>query len=136
MTGFTLHLADATRHERIEGVASFVGEDASGGFGVLPGHERLVTCLSFGLARYRVGEGPWVYLALPGAVLRFAGDDLTVSTRRYLMDEDFDRVSTALQEELIQEEEELVAVKESLRQMEEALLRRLWQLRRAGEAGA
>ena len=29
--GFTLHLQSAARYERIEAVASFVGQDASGG---------------------------------------------------------------------------------------------------------
>jgi F-type H+-transporting ATPase subunit epsilon len=134
VSGFTLHLADAARTERIEGVTSFVGEDLSGGFGLWPGHARLVTCLNFGLARFRVSRGPWQYLALPGAVLRFAGDALTVSTRRYLVDPDLERVSAALQEEMLAEEVELSAVKQSLRRMEEAMLKRLWQLKRGGEA--
>lgn len=134
MTGFTLHLADAARAERIEGVTAFVGEDASGSFALWPRHARLVTCLTFGLARFKVGEGAWQYLALPGAVLRFAGDDLTVSTRRYLVDPDLERVSAALKEEMLAEEAELSAVKDSLRRMEEEMLKRLWQLKRGGEA--
>jgi len=93
-----------------------------------------LTCLAFGLARYRQGEGPWVYLAVPGAVLRFAGGVLTVSTRRYLTDPDFGRISTALQEVLLKEEEALGAVRDSLRRMEEAMLKRIWKLQRAGEA--
>jgi len=127
---FTLKLQDATRSEAIERVTSFVGEDASGSFGILAGHARFLTCLVIGLARYRVGDAPWTYLALPGAVAYFRDDVLTLSTRRFLRDQDYTRVSEALQRELLAEEEKLHAVKESLQQMEEAVLKRLWQMRR------
>lgn len=133
MNAFTLRLADAARTETVEGVTSFVGEDASGAFGIQAGHERFVTCLAFGLARFRAGEGPWTYLAVPGAVLRYADGVLTVSTRRYLTDPDFGRISAALGEVLLKEEEALGAVRDSLRRMEEAMLKRLWRLQRAGE---
>jgi F-type H+-transporting ATPase subunit epsilon len=136
VTGFTLHLADATRAERVEGVTSFVGVDHSGSFGLWPRHHRLVTSLVFGLARFRVGEAPWEYLAVPGAVLRFAGDDLQVSARRYLRDSDLDRISAALEDVLLAEEAELAALKDSLRQMEEAMLKRLWRLQRRPEGAA
>ena len=63
MSGFTLELADAARAERFEGVTAFVGEDASGSFAIWPRHARMVTCLTFGLARFRVGEAPWSYVA-------------------------------------------------------------------------
>lgn len=63
MNTFTLQLQSATQFERIEGVASFVGEDASGAFGILTGHARMLTALVFGLARYRVGADPWTFLA-------------------------------------------------------------------------
>lgn len=128
MSTFTLHLQDALRYERIDGVSSFVGEDASGSFGVLAGHQRLLTCLVFGLARFRVGEAPWQYLAVPGAVLYFIDNALYVSTRRYLRDPDYGAISQALQEQLVAEEAELRATRESLRRMEEEVLHRIWQL--------
>ena len=37
MKAFTLRLQDATHAEEITGVTSFVGEDASGSFGILAG---------------------------------------------------------------------------------------------------
>lgn len=130
MKGFSLVLQDATGGEQIAGVSAFVGEDASGSFGILPGHARFMTTLVVGLARYRCGEQPWQYLALPGAVLYFSGEHLTLSTRRYLRDADYLRISAALQQQLLAEEENLRAVKESLRQMEEELLRRMWEMGR------
>jgi len=130
---FVLHLQDATRYERIEGVNSFVGEDASGSFGLLAGHARFMTALLFGLARFRVEGRAWQYLALPGALLYFVDNTLTISTRRYLRDENYQRISAALSEQLLAEEENLRDMKEQLRRMEQEMLRRLWQMRRPGE---
>ncbi len=127
MNSFTLQLQDATRAETITGVSSFVGEDASGSFGILAGHARMMASLIIGLARYRVGEEAWQYLALPGAVLYFHGDVLTLSTRHYLRDSDYMRISQALQQQLLAEEEKLYAMKKSLRHMEEEVFKRLWE---------
>jgi F-type H+-transporting ATPase subunit epsilon len=57
-SSFQLHLQSAIRYERIEAVTSFVGQDASGSFGILPGRAGFMTILSFGLARFRVADGP------------------------------------------------------------------------------
>lgn len=133
MKSFTLKLQDATHSEEISGVTSFVGEDASGSFGILAGHARLASLLIMGLARYRVGEDQWRYLALPGAVLYFHDDVLTLSTRRYLQDDDYMRISQALQQQLLAEEEKLHVLKTSLHRMEEAVLKRLWEMGRKGQ---
>jgi F-type H+-transporting ATPase subunit epsilon len=130
MKTFTLVLHDATRSEEIKQVTSFVGEDRSGSFGILPGHARMMTSLIIGLARFRIGEGSWKYLAVPGAVLYFHDNELTLSTRRYLLDDDYMRISQALAQQLIAEEEQLHAMKESLHRMEEEVLRRLWEMGR------
>jgi F-type H+-transporting ATPase subunit epsilon len=131
MSGFVLHLQGATQYERIEDVRSFVGEDASGAFGILPGHARFMTSLLFGLARFRTGEGGWQFLALPGALLDFSDNALYLCARRYLRDPDYARISAALEQQLLAEEQDLRGMKESLRRMEEGMLRRLWQMRRA-----
>lgn len=132
MKSFTLLLQDATQSEEVEGVTSFVGEDASGSFGILAGHARMMTSLIIGLARFRIGEDTWRYLALPGAVLYFHDNVLTLSTRRYLLDNDYMRISQALQQQLLTEEEKLRTIKESLHHMEEEVLQRLWEMGRKG----
>ena len=132
MSTFTLLLQDASRSERIDGVNSFVGEDASGSFGILHDHSREMTTLVTGLARFRIGETNWHYLAMPGAVLYFLDNVLTLSTRRYLRDDDYTRISEALQEQLLTEEQQLHTTRESLRRMEESLLKRLWELGHKG----
>lgn len=130
---FVLHLQSATQYERIEGVTGFVGEDESGLFGILTGHERLMTALVFGLARFRTADAPWQFLALPGALLYFVGNELFISTRRYLRDEDCRRISLALDEQLLEEETALRGLKDSLHRLEEEMFKRLWKMGRRGE---
>jgi F-type H+-transporting ATPase subunit epsilon len=130
VNSFTLKLQDATRSEEIDGVSAFVGEDGTGSFGIRADHARFMAILKIGLARFRVGEGSWTYLASPGAVLYFYDNTLTLSTRRYLLDEDYMRISRALQDQLLAEEETLRAMKDSLHRMEQAILRRLWEMGR------
>jgi len=130
MTTFNLHLQSATQYEVIEDVVSFVGEDGSGNFGIQANHTRLMASLSFGLARYRCGDQPWQYLALPGALLYFVDNRLYLNTRRYVRDSDYARINTALREQLHQEESGLQRIKESLRRMEEEMLKRLRDMQR------
>lgn len=130
MRTFTLHLQDASQHERIEGVESFVGRDESGSFGVMAGHARMMTALTFGLARYRVAGADWQYVALPGGLLYFRDNELTVSARRYLRGAEFERMAAALERQLLVEEEELRTLKESLRRIEEALFKHLLRMKR------
>lgn len=132
MNTFTLLLQDTRRSERIDQVSSFIGEDDSGSFGIRANHARMMTALVTGLARFRFGAGDWQYLAMPGAVLYFRNNVLTLSTRHYLRDVDYTRISAALQEQLLAEEEQLRSTRESLRRMEESLLRRLWEMGRKG----
>lgn len=130
MNGFTLTLFDTTRELRIEGVTSFMGEDASGSFGILPNHARFMTVLVFGLARFRQQENHWQYLALPGGVLYFKDNELTLSTRHFLLDTDFEQITAALEQELAVEEQKLRVTRISLLQMEQALFKRILSLQR------
>ena len=131
MKGFNLKLQDATHSEVITNVTSFVGEDATGSFGILADHARIMTTLVMGLARFRIDDA-WQYLALPGALLYFHDNVLTLSTRRYLLDDDYMRISAALQQQLLVEEEKLHTMKESLHRMEEVILKRMWEMGRPG----
>ena len=130
MNTFSLQLHDATHTETIDGVSSFVGEDASGSFGIQANHATIIASLNFGLARFRIGEQKWHYLALPGALLYFIDNRLTITTRRYLIDSDYERISSALQDKFISEEEKLQTMKNSLHHMEEEMLRRMWEMGR------
>jgi F-type H+-transporting ATPase subunit epsilon len=129
-----MHLESTTQYDRVENVTSFIGEDDSGSFGVLPGHARMMTLLRFGLARFRVLDEDWEYLALPGALAYFLDGELHLSTRHYLRGKDYDKISTALEQELLVEEDNLQVVKQSLHRLEEEMFKRLWKLKRTGEA--
>jgi len=124
-------LLDSTHAEVVNGITSFVGEDSSGSFGLKAGHARMMATLSFGLARFCTDGDAWQYLALPGALLYFRDNKLTLTTRHYVLDEDYTRISSVLREQLLAEEAELKTVKDSLRRMEEEALRRLWRLGQA-----
>jgi F-type H+-transporting ATPase subunit epsilon len=132
MNPFVLNLFDASHEQRIAGVTSFVGEDATGCFGIQAHHARFMTTLVFGLSRFRLDTEDWQYLALPGAVAYFNNNELTISTRHFLIDTDTDleRISSLLEQQLITEEENLHATKESLHRMEQAMLKRMLALNR------
>ncbi len=127
---FVLHLQGAIQSDRIDGVVSFCGRDASGSFAIWPGHVRMLTVLEFGLARFRCLDEGWEYLALPGAVLYFIADELFLSCRRFVRDRDFASIEKALEAELAKEEHQLKEIKTALHQMEEAMFKRLRQLGR------
>jgi F-type H+-transporting ATPase subunit epsilon len=132
MKYFRMRLLDSTHTQAIAHLTSFVGEDASGSFGILAGHRRMMTLLRPGLARYRIDERPWIYLALPGALLYFKNNLLTLNTRHFLLDEDYRRINQALHEQLLAEEEKLAGIKRSLHRMEESVMRKLWEMGRQG----
>ena len=130
MNSFSLQLYDATQQQRIENVISFVGEDSNGSFGLQAHHARFMTTLVFGLCRYRLQNNDWQYLALPGGVLYFNDNELSISTQHFLIDSDFERISDLLQQQLLAEEETLTATRNSLQKMEQSMLARLWNLQR------
>lgn len=131
MSAIVLELRSPGADERIEGVQSFVAEDASGSFGLLPGHARFMTVLEPGLARFRTDDGAWQYIALPGAVLNLAADQLVLATRFYVRGGDYTRIRRLLDEALAREDEQSRALRASLHRMDEELMRRLWERGRA-----
>ena len=128
MNAFKLEVYAAGQNLELSGIVSFIGEDASGSFGLQAGHARFMTVLEFGLARFRAAGDDWQFLALPGALLDFSRAGLWIGTRRFLLDRDYARINRLLREQLQAEEQALHDTKASLRRMEEELLRRLWQL--------
>jgi F-type H+-transporting ATPase subunit epsilon len=130
MNTFTLNLFDSSHEQRIEDVTSFVGEDATGCFGIQAHHARFMTTLVFGLSRFRLVTEDWQYLALPGAVIYFDNNALTISTRHFLIDSDLERITSLLEQQLISEEENLGKTRESLKKMEQSMLKRMLALKR------
>jgi F-type H+-transporting ATPase subunit epsilon len=132
MKSFKLVVYDANGSREFSNVTSFVGEDGSGSFGILAGHARMITSLVVGLARFRIGEDAWLYLAMPGGILYYRDDVLRLSTRRCLVGDDYTRISTELREQLLAEELKTQAMKESVRRMATEIFKRLWEMTREG----
>lgn len=123
-------MQSATQYERIDGVASFVGEDATGQFGILASHERFITSLRPALARFRTAEDAWQYLALPGGALYFNRGELYISTGRYAKGGDYRQMRSTLRERIVAEEKGLQALRSSVRRLEHEMFRRLYELQR------
>lgn len=132
---FTIHLKSATQYEKIDKVISFVGEDASGQFGILAHHSRMMTCLKFGLAWFRDENQETEYLALPGAVVYFIDNQLHIATRHYVRHQEYQAIQRVLEEELHWEENNLLRTKESVHRLDEEMLKRLWELNRQNSYG-
>ena len=127
MKTFSLRLYDTVHTTTRDDVVSFVGEDDSGSFGLLAGHARFATCLVFGLARFRSLDESWNYIAMPGGVLYFVDNVLNISTRHFIVDPDYERISDSLHSQLLEEETQLRDLKKSLHNMEGELFKRLWE---------
>ena len=93
-----------------------------------------MTSLVFGLARFRISDQAWQYLALPGALLYFNNNQLSISTERYRISDDYEQLSTQLQQQLSSELSKQQVAKQSLHQMEQELFKRLWESDREGQA--
>lgn len=71
------------------GVTSLRAEDASGDFGILPGHADFLTAIDAGVLRWRAGVSPWRYCALRGAIFRVTGGArVEVACREAILGED------------------------------------------------
>ena len=132
MRTFEMRLQSTAQSETFQNVVSFVGEDASGQFGLLSHHARMMTCLVYGLATIRYDTNDIDYLAVPGGLLYFRNNRLVISTRQYVRNKDYDVILTALDETFQIEEQNLSRIKDSLHRLDESMLKRLFELKRQG----
>lgn len=135
MAVFTLNILASTQAQRFENVQSFVGEDASGYFGMQAGHIDFMTMLVFGMARFRCANEPWQYLALPSGLASFQANELTISTRYFLIDTDFDKISKLLEQRALKEQEIMRSTRESLLGMEQLVLKKIREMKRLPDYG-
>ena len=74
MSGMTLKITTPLQTVVAEqDVASIRAEDASGGFGIQPGHVDFLTVIAAGVVRWRGAAGPWRYCAVRGGVMLVRG---------------------------------------------------------------
>lgn len=80
---------DDVRHVR--------AEDASGGFGILPGHADFLTALTVSVVAWHDSGGREGYVAVRGGLLRVSGGDaVEVATREAMPGEDLEALETAV----------------------------------------
>lgn len=138
MSAFALNLLDGRSVHRIDGVTSLVASDAFGAFGVLAGHEPLVTVLEPGLLRWRrAAPGGWTFAACAGGLLRCAGGgEVTVVSSRFVQGADLDALQQALGVLVERETTLRVSSRESQERLDTALVKRLqeWASRTSSSA--
>ena len=125
MNCFSMKLLDSRGVELFQGITRFIGADANGGFGILAGHVHTVVVLRYGLARFCDQTGIWRYLALPGGVLRFANNQLSVTTVLYFLGADRQLLCEQLADEMARTDSEVHFARATLSEIERSLLRRL-----------
>ncbi len=106
-----LHLRVATPLEILvdeRGVAAVRAEDASGGFGILPGHVDLLTALPPSILRWRGAAGGPRYCALRRGLMSVsAGREVSVACRGAVLGDDLGALEArirAIREEEAEEE--------------------------------
>lgn len=128
MNAFVLYLQQPGSRDRIDGVHDFIAEDASGSFGIRPGHERMITVLSYGLAQYRGEDGAWTYLAVPGGLLYFVDNELYICSRRLSRHDDPADAARELANRRAAEELERARAQGTLKSLEREMLKRLLEI--------
>jgi len=128
MKTFGLTLIDTAEVTRFEGVSQFIAADEGGSFGILAGHAHTVALLRYGLARFIDDCGIWRYLAMPGGVLRFADNQLTITTVRYFLGDDREAICADLETAMQQTDSEVHRARAALSEIEHSLVKRLAEL--------
>jgi F-type H+-transporting ATPase subunit epsilon len=81
----------------VDGVTALRAEDASGSFGILPGHADLLTVLAPSVMVWRDGAGVPHYIAVRGGVLTVTGGNtVSVATREAFTADDLDALDAGL----------------------------------------
>lgn len=133
MSTFTLLLHDINQQYSYDKVVSFVGRDGSGSFGIQAGHETFVTCLQPGLARFRMAENRWQYVAQPGAVILFQDNQLQLSASQLLLSDDYGSILSQMDSQWHELDQQLGSTKRNIAQVEQALARKILEMNRRGE---
>ena len=135
MSSFILTLLDSRGQDQFTNVTQFIGADNSGSFGILAGHQHIVALLRYGLARFCDISGRWRYIALPGGVLRFSENHLTLTSVRYFLGEDRAVICQQLDAEMAQLDSEVHSARATLSEIEQSLVKRLSELSGYGAGG-
>jgi F-type H+-transporting ATPase subunit epsilon len=128
MSTFSIVFCGAGGVERFDGIVRFIGADDSGSFGIRPRHEAAIAVLRCGLARFQDTSGTWRYAALPGGVLRFAGDAMTIVAAHCFIGTERTLLAERLAADLARADSELRTMRDTLDGIDRTLIQRLSDL--------
>ncbi len=78
-------------------IRSLRAADASGDFGILPGHADLLTVLPASVVRFRAGDEVWHYCAVRGGVMTVSGGrTVAIACRQASLSDDLDALASAV----------------------------------------
>jgi len=117
-------------------VAALRAEDASGSFGLLPGHADLLTVLVPTVITWRDAAGRAHYVAVRGGVLSVrAGASIAVATRQAVAGDDFDALDVALAQVMEAARDEEAQARSEALGLEAAAVRHLERYLQAASSG-
>ena len=120
--------ADDVRHVR--------AEDATGAFGILPGHADLLSVLAVSVIAWKRRDGHESYIAVRGGVLRVRGGRLVeVVTREAVEGDDLRRLETEVIARFLREAEEAATERAGETKMQLAVIRSLYEYARGARGG-
>jgi F-type H+-transporting ATPase subunit epsilon len=116
------------------GVRSLRAEDASGGFGLWPGHADFLTVLGVSVVSWLDSAEQWHHCAVRRGVMTMRrGVELEIGTREAIPGDDLDRLEHEVLTQLTKRQEAEDDVRRQVRQLEVRALREL--VRPAGTRG-
>jgi F-type H+-transporting ATPase subunit epsilon len=121
-----------------DGVRALRGEDATGGFGILPGHADFLTSLAISVVIWQSGDGVRRFCAVRRGVLSVtAGRDIAIATREAVPGDDLATLDeTVLARFRAEIEAERTEHVESTRLQLNAIRQIMSHLRPGGRGGA
>lgn len=110
MSHAPFHLLIATPQRILvdrDDIVALRAEDASGSFGLLPGHVDFLTVLSPSVVRWRFGADGQGYCAVHSGVLSLAGRELRIACREGVLGDDLEALEMQVHQAREQERETL-----------------------------
>jgi F-type H+-transporting ATPase subunit epsilon len=108
------------------GVRSLRAEDASGGFGLWPGHADFLTVLGVGVVSWEDSAEQWHHCAVRRGVMTLRrGVELEIGTREAIPGDDLDQLEHVVLAQLAQRQDAEDKVRRNVRQLEVRTLREL-----------
>ena len=108
------------------GVRSVRAQDATGSFGLWPGHEDLLAVLSVGLLSWRDAQDAWHWCAVRSGVLTLQrGCELQIASREAVLGDDPAQLERTVLEQLRQRQQTEDHARRESHQIEVQLLRQL-----------